>query len=309
MTTVISTWRRKWDRLSKVSWDELQTRAGQELNKRIDLALYRANLHSPKNGIHYDSAETGAFFFSSTDLPHRAELLKKYLPEAVESIVKEADEICRHRFQLLGFHDLDYGAEIDWHLDAVHGKRAPLKPWYKIRFLDFNEVGDHKITWELNRHQHLVTLAKAWTLTGDNRYVEELLAQWYAWQKANPYPIGINWGSSLEVAFRSLSWLWAAQLLEDCPAVPQAFWPDLLHGLAVNGRYIARFLSTYFSPNTHLLGEAAALFFHWNAVPATFRCEDMARRWLENSPRGIRTTDTARRALLRAGALLSRLCT
>jgi hypothetical protein len=41
----------------------------------------------------------------------------------------------------------------------VHGKRAPLNPWFKIPFLDFAVVGDHKVTWELNRHQHLVTLA------------------------------------------------------------------------------------------------------------------------------------------------------
>ena len=41
---------------------------------------------------------------------------------------------------------------------------------FKIKYLDFVEVGDAKITWELNRHQHLVTLAKAYRLTGDERY-------------------------------------------------------------------------------------------------------------------------------------------
>ncbi len=81
--------------------------------------------------------------------------------------MREADEVCEHRFRLLGYEPLDYGQKIDWHLDAVHGKRAPLVPWYTIRFLDFSAVGDHKVTWELNRHQHFVTLAKAWCLTHD----------------------------------------------------------------------------------------------------------------------------------------------
>jgi hypothetical protein len=107
----------------------------------------------------------------------------------------------------------------------------------------------------------LVTLAKAWALTHEEKYVAELIRQWYAWRLANPFPMGINWGSSLEVAFRSLSWLWVRFLLTECCAIPATFEPDLLHALALNGRYIEKYLSTYFSPNTHLLGEGVALFF------------------------------------------------
>ncbi len=159
--------------------------------------------------------------------------------------------------------------------DAVHGKRAPLKPWFKIRFLDFDEVGDHKVIWELNRHQHLVTLAKACCLTGQEKYVTELTRQWYSWQLANPYPMGINWGSSLEVAFRSVSWLWVRALIANSGAVPKTFEADLLRALDLNGRYIEKYLSTYFSPNTHLLGEAAALFFIGTLCPQL----ESAERW------------------------------
>ena len=155
---------------------------------------------------------------------------------------------------------MDYGRPIDWHRDAVHGKRAPRKPFYKIRYLDYDEVGDSKVTWELNRHQHLVTLAKAYRLTGDRRYADETLRQWRHWWAENPYPVGINWASSLEVAFRSLSWIWTYHLLQGSPGVPdlQNEWH---RGLALHGRHIERHLSTYFSPNTHLLGEGVALFF------------------------------------------------
>src|SRR5205823_2459281 len=147
------------------------------------------------------------------DVQQRVSLLKEFLPDSVEQTISEADDVLQHRFRLLGYRDLDYSSAIDWHLDAVHGKRAPLKPWYKIRFLDFDEVGDHKVTWELNRHQHLVTLAKAFTFTHDSKYAREIEQQFYSWQAANPYLLGINWGSSLEVAFRSLSWIWVRNLL------------------------------------------------------------------------------------------------
>src|SRR5215472_2743133 len=217
-----------------MSWDELNTRLAQEVSKRLDLASYRIGLERRRNGLAHPEPQApnkGKFFFSPDDLPQLTGLLRQRLSTEAEAIIREADELCRHRFRLLGYTDLDYGTEIDWHLDAVHGKRAPLEPWFKIPFLNFAEVGDHKVTWELSRHQHLVTLAKAWRLTGEVRYVDELLAQWYSWQRANPYPLGINWASSLEVAFRSLSWLWVGQLLADCEAVTQAFRMDLLQAL------------------------------------------------------------------------------
>jgi Heparinase II/III-like protein/Heparinase II/III N-terminus len=253
-------WREKLSRATSLSWDEGYTRVRQELGKRLDVGLYRFGLQP--QGINIGTSEAhGNFFFSPTDLSERLRLLRDHLPTEVNNILSEADQICRHRFRLLGYIDLDFGTEIDWHLDAVHNKRSPRKPWHKIDFLNFAEVGDHKVIWELSRHQHFVTLAKAWLLTHDDRYAKELISQWYAWQRANLYPMGINWVSSLEVAFRSLAWIWVSQLIVGCPEFNREFNTNLLRGLALNGRYIERYLSTYFSPNTHLLGEAVALFF------------------------------------------------
>ena len=252
-------------RLSRMSGEELYTRVSQAVNKRLDLVGYR--LGRSFTDALCPAATQPEFFFSPDELTKRVALLQKYLPAEAARICEEADAVCQHRFDLLGYSGLDYGKEIDWHLDAVHGKRAPLKPWYKINFLDFNQVGDHKVTWELNRHQHMVTLAKAWALTHDERYAKELAAQWQSWQRSNPYPIGINWGSALEVAFRSMSWLWVANLLDETAPLPDNFRADLTRGLAFNARYIEKYLSTYFSPNTHLLGEGVALFFIGTLCP------------------------------------------
>ena len=201
------------NRLARTSWDEIQTRLSQEFSKRADYALYRLGLSPGAQPSLDKPIPEPNFFFHPTEVARRVALINKQMPLAVEDTIREANEILQHRFTLLGYQDLNYGAQIDWHLDAVHGKRAPQKPWYKINFLDFDEVGDHKVTWELNRHQHLVTLAKAWAFSGDERYINEISQQFYSWQLANPYPVGINWGSSLEVAFRSLSWLWVRKLL------------------------------------------------------------------------------------------------
>ena len=254
----------KWHKLRRVGdmgWNELQTRARQELNKQLDISMHRAGLLSRVEGGSRRPSASSQFFFSGNDVPRLARLLREHLPDEVEKIMSDADDICVHRFRLLGYEALDYGPEIDWHLDAVHGKKAPLKPWYKVPFMDFLIVGDHKVTWELNRHQHLVTLAKAWALSQKEHYVTELVRQWYAWRDANPFAMGINWASSLEVSLRSLSWLWVYFLLSGCSAVPADFETDLLSALALNGNFIERYLSTYFSPNTHLIGEAVGLLF------------------------------------------------
>jgi len=246
---------------------ELANRIRRELQKRADAILFAMGIDPTCDETPRKENRAGSFFFQSEDIPRRMELLRKRIPHQVETITKRAEKICRHRFDLLGYEDLDYGREIDWHSDRVHGKRAPRELWFKIRYLDFASVGDAKVTWELNRHQHLVTLAKAYRLTQDFRFASELIAQWRHWRRENPYPRGINWASSLEVAFRSLSWLWVNFLLEGTPAITPEFREEWLRSIALSGRHIELYLSTYFSPNTHLLGEAVALFFIGTLCP------------------------------------------
>ena len=268
-------WLKRCERIMEADWDELRVRTYQEFAKRWDLALCQIRGPFFGDGRPAQLQGFGRFFFTEEEAPEILKCLRDRLPEVVEGIVKQAEQICKHRFDLLGYEGVDYGTKIDWHLDAVHGKRAPRRPWFRVRYLDFDEVGDSKVTWELNRHQHLVTLAKAYRFTGEARYAREVFRQWYDWHDQNSYGIGINWASSLEVAFRSLSWLWVWYLLNGCSTVPQRFPSDLQRALMLNGRHIERFLSTYFSPNTHLLGEGTGLFF----IGTLCSGPTLAQRW------------------------------
>jgi Heparinase II/III-like protein/Heparinase II/III N-terminus len=263
-------------RVSRMSADELRTRLTQEISKRWDWYLYKVGYRaSEKYKPPFAFDRRTKFFFEAEQLPELTDALRNKLPHDADRIVLDAESICSHKFSLLGYEKLDFGTPIDWHFDPVHQKRVPLHPWFRINSLDFNTIGDHKIIWELNRHQHLVTLARAWLLTENERFVKEIVTQWYDWQRANPYPLGINWASTLEVAFRSMSWIWLKHLLEGCTHVPARFRSDLLSATAFNAWYIERFLSTYFSPNTHLIGEALALFFTGTLCPGV----KPAARW------------------------------
>lgn len=246
---------------------ELSERVRQHIKARVDALRYRLGLEFPENVSSAPMHCQPRFFFAPENVSSLCSLLKERLPEQAAEIVRRAEQIYRHRFDLLGYEGLDYGVQIDWHLDRVHIKRAPRKFSFKIRYLNFEEAGDCKIIWELNRHQHFVILAKAYRLTGDERFAEEVFNQWQHWHAENPYPVGINWASSLEVAFRSLSWIWTYFLLAESPAMLSGFRAEWLRALSLNGRHIENYLSTYFSPNTHLLGEAVALFFIGTLCP------------------------------------------
>jgi hypothetical protein len=276
MSMELEEWKSRYRRAMGMSSKELANRLRQQATARLDFLRYKVGIEfEPRLDGSTSARPAPHFFFSTDDIPRLCSRLRELFPEQTERIIAQAERICKHRFDLLGYRELDYGMEIDWHCDRVHAKRASRKPWFQIRYLDFEEVGDSKVTWELNRHQHLVTLAKAFQITGDASFANELFRQWKHWHRENPYPIGINWASSLEVAFRSISWLWVYFLMSGSAVTPAEFHGEVVRSLSVSGRHIASYLSTYFSPNTHLLGEGAALFFIGTLCPELPR----AKRW------------------------------
>jgi hypothetical protein len=173
-----------------------------------------------------------------------------------EEISRLAEAILSHRFPLLGY-TVETGPHIDWRRDYVHGISTPPVYFRRLPYLDFRRVGDHKVIWELNRHQHLVVLAQAFLLQERAEYLAELEAQMKSWMEQNPLGGGINWTSALEVAFRALSWIWIDHFAGSHWTAD--FRDTVLSQIWLHGRYLEANLSVYFSPNTHLLGEAVAL--------------------------------------------------
>ncbi|MGH9591572.1 MAG: heparinase II/III family protein, partial [Bryobacteraceae bacterium] len=261
-------------RLGRMGPHEIYTRLRQSASSRRDELRYRMGLPAAQPALGGKTAP-GQFFFEPADVAGLARAWAARSPAEVARVVDRARRIASHRFTLLGYRDLDFGQPIDWHRDPVHGVHAPLIPWRRISFLDVRVVGDHKIVWELSRHQHLVTLARAFLFTGEQQYLDEAIAQWSDWQQRNPYPLGVNWCSTLEVAFRTLSWIWMEQFLG--ANAPAAFRAQLAAAIGHGAFHVSRYLSTYFAPNTHLLGEAVALLFA-GSLHTEFRD---AARWRE----------------------------
>jgi hypothetical protein len=190
-------------------------------------------------------------------------------------VVDRARRISEGSFDLLGFRNLHFGAPINWHLEPVSGVVTPRKHWSQISYLDVALAGDKKITWELNRHAYFATLGRAYWRTQDEVYAQSFVAQVNSWIDANPPKSGINWASSLEVAFRAISWLWSLHFFRDSRHLDSHLFLRLLKLLYLHGRHLETYLSTYFSPNTHLTGEALGLFYLGTLLPE-LKC---AERW------------------------------
>ena len=129
-------------------------------------------------------------------------------PDAAADASRRAESVLAGRYDLLGYHDLPFGTPPAWHKDPVHNREAPAGYWSAIPYLA-PQSGDHKVIWEINRHQHWLKLARAHHLTAEPRYYDAFVDQLDHWLAANPPLQGINWASMLELGFRSLSWIWS----------------------------------------------------------------------------------------------------
>ena len=226
---------------------------------------------------HFRQRSSPRFFGGFLDREEtRAELCTRF-SSGKDAVITRATRVCNGRFDLLGLHQLSFGYPVDWHLEPIAGIHAPLKHWSKIDYLDPRISGDKKIVWELNRHQFFQTLGRAYWRTGDEAFAQAFVTHVTSWMDANLPKRGINWASSLEIAFRVISWMWALYFFQDSEHLTPALFIRLLKFLYIQGHHVENYLSTYFSPNTHLTGEALALYYLGALLPE-LKC---ATRWRE----------------------------
>jgi hypothetical protein len=209
---------------------------------------------------HFARRQAPHFFW---DTAGRDDIISSYqrsFPKRMEELRAEANSLMARRFRIFSYPEASCTGDMLSRRDLIYGRESGLAHFDRIPYLDFNAVGDSKIVWEPSRHQYLITLCLAYLLTREEKYAEGVFNDWEAWQNQNPHGQGINWASTLEVAFRSWSWLWVIHLLMGSTALTGQRIGEMTAALARNAEFISENLSTYFSPNTHLLGEGFALF-------------------------------------------------
>ncbi len=185
------------------------------------------------------------------------------------------------RTNLFAHFDIDTSASINWHLDPESGITSPLLFGKDIDYRDNELVGNCKTLWELSRHKHLVPLAVAYAMTGESQYVDKITDHVDSWISQNPFALGVNWCSALEVALRLIAWSFTHHLImlrhpeglfavvRDKDGFSQSIYQHVY--------FIRHYLSRHSSANNHLIGELTGL---WVGCKC-FDIGEEGRRWAE----------------------------
>lgn len=149
--------------------------------------------------------------------------------------------------------------KLDYHRDYKSNLSAPMDrfgPW--INYRDSAKIGDIKYIWEPSRHLFLLPLAIRYNLTGNVKYIDNILYEVENWIKQNPFLYGVNWCSSLELGIRLIQWSFCRSLIND--KISPDFKKKWDYSIKQHCWFISKHFSGYSSANNHLIGEAAGLY-------------------------------------------------
>lgn len=196
-----------------------------------------------------------------------------------------ADRVLAGYFDVFALRSAQLGFPPRWNRDPKTGIEAPLDFGKTLDYRDERIVGDIKYLWEPNRHLHLTTLAQAYHLSGDMRYAKGAQAFLESWFDQCPYPLGVNWTSSLELAIRLVNWSFTWHLLGGSSSSlfaseeGQRFQRRWLDCIYQHCHFIAGFLSRHSSANNHLYGELMGLF----VAAITWPCWQESNQWKDQA--------------------------
>jgi len=235
------------NRLSKMSPPEVLYRVKQVLRQQWDKRIYRLNFRPKEN----KELNLKPIFKLSHEISNKNNTeLKK--------IVSQAEDVLNNRFKIFGIK-VDYGDKIDWHLDPKTKKRWPLKFWADIDIRDGFTIGGVKFVWEINRFYFMPVLGITFQITNDQRFADKIFLLLSDWLEANPYPIGVNWTSGIELALRISNLVWALSFLKNYP-INKEQKVLINRFIYIHAHHLIRYPSKYSSNNNHAIAEAFGLF-------------------------------------------------
>ncbi|MDT5159081.1 MAG: hypothetical protein QOH51_3438 [Acidobacteriota bacterium] len=189
------------------------------------------------------------------------------LADKSAELTEEARGVLAHRWPLLGYGTLEFGASVDWLREPVSGVRWPLTYHGDVQLVR-GDGSDVRVLWELNRLGQLLTLGRAYALTGDEELAEEFFTQVSGWREQNPVGSGPNWACSMEVALRALNLLAAFRLFRRARALNEERLSALLSLFDAHGRHIRRNLEfSYVATGNHYLSDITGLLWLGISVP------------------------------------------
>ena len=194
-------------------------------------------------------------------------------------IIEEADKSLKHIFNISDIQGFQFDDGINWNIDIKTKKTWPEKYQGDIYFHS-PEFGGVLYVWLLNRFTHFYRLGSAFQLTKDEKYASEIINQISSWIEQNPYLIGVNWTSPLEMSIRVIAWIWALEMIKESNALSKEFFSRVIQVINFHADYIYNNLSLHGSANNHLIGEVSGLVFVGSFLPFLKNAEKWKKKGL-----------------------------
>lgn len=239
-------------RLSRMPLAEITHRIEHKLLQLQDKYFYSITFPLPSSSV-----LNHELLFRLTD--HiRPSLLSQFDTKASPSIIALADHYLADTFDIFGIQ-ITHDNGINWHLDPKTKNEWPLHFWSSIDIRDGESIGGAKFVWEINRLYCLPILGMAYRQTKNKIYGEKIVRLLDDWLSANPYPMGVNWTSGIELGIRVANLVWTLSLLDGFSMLEDDK-KNINLFIQLHGRHLNRFPSRFSSNNNHALAEAFGLF-------------------------------------------------
>ncbi|MDT4896515.1 MAG: hypothetical protein QOH25_1592 [Acidobacteriota bacterium] len=273
-TIALEAWRRsraaRERRIERASLERLaqtpaRLRAGFARMSQSELLDHFRNRTSPK-------------FLPGCDalLAHTTAALQRSLfPFETAQLLERAARITdEHCWPVLGYGEKYFGEKINWLSDPLSNAVWP-RDYHADVQLFRHDGSDARVLWEVNRLSHLVTLARAYTVTNDEKYATEIFNQLGGWREQNPLGRGANWACAMEVALRAINLLAVLELVRRSPQLNEETLLPLLQMFDQHGAHIRRNLEfSYISTSNHYLSDVAGLFWLGLMLPELEAAEE-----------------------------------
>lgn len=202
-----------------------------------------------------------------------------------EGIIISSNNICNHKFDLLGSGE-KYLGKLPWNEDFKSAFKWKNKFYKSIKIVDLSNNADVKIPWELSRFQHIFTLGKAYWLTDNEKYAVEFKNEVEDWIKSNPVEMSVNWTCTMDVAIRAVNLICGHFLFQQSRSIDDDFWIELNKSLYLHARFIYRNLENEGNYNgNHYLSDLCGLIwlgiYFKNFIVEDKEVENNPKVWLE----------------------------
>jgi Heparinase II/III-like protein/Heparinase II/III N-terminus len=227
---------------------------------------------------HFRSRSSPSFFPGFSAAIGSANSYRQLFPGETDQLLANAEQIANdHSWSILGLGRQSFGFPVEWQRDPVSGNYWPLDYHAEVN-LTRDDGSDVRMLWELNRLSHFITLARAYAVSGDERFSGEFLEHFAFWQLQNPFGYGANWNCAMEVALRAMNLLGAFEIFRRSTKLAEQDLETILAEFDRHGHFIRDHLEfSYVATSNHYLSDVAGLLWLGIMLPEL----DAAAAWRE----------------------------